>query len=210
MPSFSGSRHNKPRALQRKLKILYKPLAHWHPFTLQLLNWAVTVASVLFCLLMLPTRFVGMELLGIGPNWLLIWVVSWSVKRSFWEGILAGIVLGLLQDAMTSPHPTHVITLGCVGGLTSLLQKPRFIQEDFISIALIVFVMAVVAGSIFGLQLTWMNNADGGQSLRKVEYIWSYYQRVSLASAILSSLWAPIVYCPLNLWWQKIKLLEQG
>ncbi|QOV22203.1 rod shape-determining protein MreD [Anabaenopsis elenkinii] len=210
MPSFSGSKHNKPRGLQRKLKILYKPLAHWHPVTRQLLNWVVTAGSVLFCLLMLPTRSVGMELLGIGPDWLLIWVVSWSVKRSFWQGVLAGIVLGLLQDAMTSPHPTHAITLGFVGGLTSLLQKPRFIQEDFISIALIVFVMAVVAVTIFGIQLTWMNNGDGGESLRKIEYIWAYHKRVALASAILSSLWAPVVYYPLNLWWQKMKLLEQG
>lgn len=210
MPSLSSSKHNKPRCLQRKLKILYKPLAHWHPVTRQLLNWVVTAGSVLFCLLILPTRSVGMELLGIGPDWLLIWVVSWSVKRSFWQGVLAGIVLGLLQDAMTSPHPTHTITLGFVGGLTSLLQKPRFIQEDFISIALIVFVMAVVAVTIFGIQLTWMNNGDGGETLRKIEYIWAYHKRVALASAILSSLWAPVVYYPLNLWWQKMKLLEHG
>ncbi|GAX37070.1 hypothetical protein NIES3585_31100 [Nodularia sp. NIES-3585] len=210
MPSFSGSRHSKPRTPQRRLKMLNKPLERWHPGIRKLLNWAVTVGSVLFCLLMLPTRFLGMELLGIGPNWLLIWVVAWSVKRSVWEGMLAGIVLGLLQDAMTSPDPTHAITLGFVGFLTALLQKQRFMEEDFISIALIVFVMAVVAETIFGLQLTLMSYAEGGQSLRQVSSIWAYYQRVALASAILNSLWAPVIYYPLNLWWQKMKLLEQG
>ena len=202
MPSFLRSRHSKPRVPQRKFKIFIQPLKRWHPDVLKLTNWAVMVVSVLFCLLMLPTRFLGMELLGIGPNWLLIWVVAWSVKRSVWEGVLAGIVLGLLQDAMTSPDPTHAIALGCVGFLTSVLQKQRFIQEDFISIALIVFVMAIVAETIFGLQLALMNN-------RQVEYIWAYYQRGALASAILSSLWAPVVYYPLNLWWQKFKVLEQ-
>ncbi|TVP65454.1 MAG: rod shape-determining protein MreD [Nodularia sp. (in: Bacteria)] len=210
MPSFRRSRHSKPRVPQRRLKMLNKPLERWHPGTRRLLDWAVTVGSVLFCILMLPTRFLGMELLGIGPNWLLIWVVAWSVKRSVWEGMLSGIVLGLLQDAMTSPDPTHAITLGFVGFLTSLLQKQRFIEEDFISIALIVFVMAVVAQTIFGLQLTLMSYTETGQSLHQVEYIWAYYQRVALASAILSSLWAPVVYYPLNLWWQKMKLLEQG
>ncbi|MDH6060481.1 rod shape-determining protein MreD [Chrysosporum bergii ANA360D] len=210
MASFRGSRHRKSTGPRRKLKILNKPLAHWHPIVRQLLNWVVTVGSVLFCLLMLPTRFLGMELLGIGPNWLLIWVVAWSVKRSVWQGMLAGIVLGLLQDAMTSPEPTHAITLGFVGFLTGLVRKQHLIQEDFISIALIVFVMAILAESIFGLQLSFMGDADGGQSLPKVEYIWAYYQRAVLASAILSSLWAPILYYPLNLWWQKIKLLEQG
>ncbi len=208
MPSFKGSRHGKPRAPRRKFKIVTKPLERWHPSTRRLLDWSVTVGSVLFCVLMLPTRFLGMELLGIGPNWLLIWVVAWSVKRSVWEGMLAGIFLGLLQDAMTSPEPTHAITLGFVGFLTALLQKQRFIEEDFISIALIVFVMSIVAETIFGLQLTLMSYTGGGQ-IRQVESIWAYYQRVALASAILSSLWAPVVYYPLNLWWQKIKFLEQ-
>jgi rod shape-determining protein MreD len=202
MPSFGGTRQRMPKSPDRNSKIHFKSLSNWHPGIRQLLNWTVTVGSVLLCLLMLPTRFPGMELLGIGPNWLLIWVVSWSVKRTVFEGVLAGIVLGLLQDAMTAPDPTHAITLGIVGFLTGLIQKQRFIQEDFISIALIVFGMAIFSETIFGLQLTLMGDS-------KVEYIWAYYQRVTLASAILSSLWAPVVYYPLNLWWQQMKLLEQ-
>lgn len=210
MSLFGGSRRSQPRSSQRKSKMFNKPLARWHPGTRKLLDGAITVGSVLLCVLMLPTRFPGMELLGIGPNWLLIWVVAWSVKRSMWEGVLAGVILGLLQDAMTSPHPTHAIALGIVGFLTGLFQKQRFIQEDFISIALIVFVMSFLAETIFGFQLTLVGDTYGEQSLRQVEYIWAYYQRVVLASAILSSLWAPVVYYPLNLWWEKMKLLEQG
>ncbi|MEA5583478.1 rod shape-determining protein MreD [Nodularia harveyana UHCC-0300] len=197
LPLWKGT-PNKARAPQQRLFQLM-PIFYWDPVTRKLMNWAVIFGSVLFCVLMLPTRFFGMELLGIGPNWLLIWVVAWSVKRSVWEGIFAGVVLGLLQDAMTSPEPTHAMTLGFVGCLTALLQKQRFIQEDFISIALIVFVMAIVSETIFGLQLSWMGN-------RNVEDIWAYYQRGTLASAILSSLWGPVVYYPLNIWWQKCKL----
>jgi cell shape-determining protein MreD len=37
-----------------------------------------------------------------------------------------------------------------------------------------------------------------------IEDLWIYYQRSTLSSAILSSLWAPVVYYPLNHWWQKI------
>ncbi|MEH2027125.1 rod shape-determining protein MreD [Nostoc sp.] len=203
IPAFGGSRQKKPKSSERKSKFQIQPLARWHPGVRQLLGWIVTASSVLLCLLLLPTRFPGMELLGIGPNWLLIWVVAWSVKRTVFAGALAGIVLGLLQDSMTSPNPTHALSLGIVGVLTGLLQKQRFIEEDFISIAVIVFVMAVLAETIFGLQLTLLGNE------RKVTDIWTYYQRVALASAILSSLWAPVVYYPLNLWWQRMKLLEQ-
>ncbi|MEH1971405.1 MULTISPECIES: rod shape-determining protein MreD [unclassified Nostoc] len=203
IPAFGGSRQKKPKSSERKSKFQIQPLARWHPGIRQLLGWIVTLGSVLLCLLLLPTRLPGMELLGIGPNWLLIWVVAWSVKRTVFAGALAGIVLGLLQDSMTSPNPTHAISLGIVGVLTGLLQKQRFIEEDFISIAVIVFVMAVLAETIFGLELTLIGDE------RKVTDIWTYYQRVALASAILSSLWAPVVYYPLNLWWQRMKLLEQ-
>jgi rod shape-determining protein MreD len=167
-----------------------------------LLDCAVTAGSVLLCLLIMPTRLPGMELAGIGPNWLLIWVVAWSVKRSLFQGAMAGLVLGLIQDGMTSPDPTHVLSLMVAGVLTARIRKERYIQEDFISIALIVFGMAVFSESIFAAQLTFMgtNNVDD---------IWTYHQKVSLASAILSSLWAPVVYYPLNRWWQRLKLVEQ-
>ncbi|CDN17108.1 MAG: rod shape-determining protein MreD [Richelia sp.] len=193
-----------------KQKNYIPPLVNWHPQALQVLDWCVTFSTVILLLLMLLTRFPGMELLGIGPNWLLIWVVAWSVKRSALEGAVAGVVLGLLQDAMTAPHPTHALGLGVVGLITGLLQKQRFIQEDFISIALIVFGMSLLTETIFALQLIFVGDSAGADlPVRNPEYIWTYYQRIALASAILSSLWAPVVYFPLNRWWQKLKLAAQ-
>ncbi|HEY9615444.1 MAG TPA: rod shape-determining protein MreD [Microcoleaceae cyanobacterium] len=167
-----------------------------------LLNCAVTVGSVLLCLLILPTRLPGMELAGIGPNWLLIWVVTWSVKRSMFQGAMAGLVLGLIQDGMTANAPTHVFSLMLVGILTARLRKERYLQEDFISVALIAFGMAVVAETVTAIQYS----IRGDRSLID---IWTYHQLIALSSAILSSLWAPILYFPLNRWWQRMSALEQ-
>ncbi len=208
IPGFLGNKNKIATKPDRNFKSLIPQWKLWHPRVRQLLDCLVIFGSVLLCLLMLPTRLPGMELLGIGPNWLLIWVVAWSVKRSVFEGAVAGIVLGLLQDALTAPNPTHALSLGIVGMLTSLIQKQRFIQEDFISIALIVFGMAVIADTIFAVQLSLMGGSCGEECIRKVEDIWTYYQRVALASAILSSLWAPVVYYPLNHWWQQMKLIN--
>lgn len=179
-----------------------------HPYRRQLVNWAVTVGSTFLCLLVLPMRLPGMELLGVAPNWLLIWVVVWSVKRTVIQGAITGLALGLLQDGMTSPQPTHVLSLVVVGILTARLQKQRYIQEDFISIALIVFGMAVLAETITALQFSFLLRSEGSvevRAARNLAEIWTYHPQVALCSAILSSLWAPVVYYPLNRWWERGK-----
>ena len=172
-----------------------------HPISRPLANWGVTVISVLLCLMILPTRLPGMELAGIGPNWLLIWVVAWSVKRTMFQGAMAGLILGLLQDGMTAPFPTHTVSLVVIGVLTARLQKQRYIDEDFISVALIVFGMAVLAETVTAIQFS----LQGGRSLIE---IWTYHQFIALSSAILSSLWAPVVYFPLNRWWEQMGLID--
>lgn len=184
-------------------------ILRWHPYARQSLNWTVTVLSVLICLLILPTRLPGMELLSVGPNWLLIWVVAWSVKRTAWQGALAGLLLGMLQDAMTAPEPTHAISLAIVGILTARLQKQRYVQEEFISIALIVFGMAVIAETIIALQFTWISFTHSDLPHRTLTEVWTYHQRIALSSAILSSLWAPALYYPLNRWWDWMQSFEQ-
>ena len=156
------------------------------------------VGSVTLCLLLLPTRLPGMELLGIGPNWLLIWVVVWSIKRTPVQGAIAGTALGLVQDGMTSVYPSHIFSLVLVGMLTALMQKQRYIQEDFISVALIVFGMALLAETAIAIQYCFQGTREMGE-------VWADYQRIALASAILSSLWAPVLYYPLNRWWEQIK-----
>ncbi|MEO0458863.1 MAG: rod shape-determining protein MreD [Cyanobacteria bacterium P01_A01_bin.114] len=168
-----------------------------------LLNWCVTIGSVLLCLLISPTRFPGAELLGITPSWLMIWVVAWSVNRTVLDGAVAGLVLGLLQDGLTAHYPTHALSLMVVGILTARLQKQRYIQEDIISVALIVFGMAVVAETVMALQISAHHLLLPNSPYASLGEIWLYQQKTALSSAILSSLWAPALYYPLKRWWEK-------
>ncbi|WP_239121398.1 MULTISPECIES: rod shape-determining protein MreD [Spirulina sp. CCY15215] len=195
----------------------------------QIFDWIIIVGSVLICLLILPTRLPGTELLGIRPNWLLIWVVVWSVKRTPLQGAIAGIALGLIQDGMTAidgidvidgfdisipvdvntpteavntSYPSHIWSLTIVGILTALIDKKRYIQEDFISIALIVFGGAIISETITAAQYSM-------QDFRDVALVWTEHQRIALSSAVISSLWAPVIYYPLNRWWEFKKEKEQ-
>ncbi|MFS8868363.1 rod shape-determining protein MreD [Synechococcus sp. H65.1] len=180
------------------------------------LNWLVTVLSGLLAAVAPWWRGPGLELAGLTPDWPLIWVVCWSVRRKAWQGAVAGITLGFLQDALTNPYPTHALGLAVVGILAARLQKQRYVQEDFISIALIVFGMVVIAETLMALQWMWLSvfapAGAGGDGLasslaestgpRSLESIWWNHQRNVLTSAILSSLWAPALYWPLKCWWQ--------
>lgn len=160
-----------------------------------LIKLLITIISVLLCTQLLLTRIPGMEIFGIGPNWLLIWVVAWSSQSSIFEGLVAGLALGLVQDGMTAPYPTHIISLALVGFVTAFLQKQRFIQEDFISVALVTFIMAIIAETIIAIQLGLMGNQTFSE-------IWVHHQRIALGSAVISSLWAPVLYFPLSQFWK--------
>src|SRR6478672_271121 len=181
------------------------------PSARQFVNGLVTVGSVLLCVLVLPTRLPGMELLGISPNWLLIWVVAWSLKRTVFQGAVAGFALGMIQDGMTSSNPTHAFSLMVVGMLAARIRKQRYIQEDFTSVALIAFGMAVLAETVTAIQYSFQSDLfNSSFGTRNLLEIWTDHQRIALASAILSSLWAPVIYYPLNRWWERINLLEQS
>jgi rod shape-determining protein MreD len=142
-----------------------------------------------------------MELLGVGPSWLLIWLVAWSVQRSGVEGAIAGFILGLIHDGLTGYFPTHTLGLTLVGFLTARIQKQRFIQEDFVSVAIIVFGMTVLSQTAMALQISAHRLLVPNSLYPSLPEIWLQHQRIALSSAILSSLWATAVYYPLSRWW---------
>jgi rod shape-determining protein MreD len=174
---------------------------------LTLLNGLVIGFSVLICALLVPTRWPGMELISVAPNWLMMWVVAWSVKRSVWEGMVAGIALGAIQDGLSGSYlPSHVFSLVAVGVLTALLQKQRYIQEEVVSIAIITFFMTGIAEAVTAIQYILQTRTSFADIAASP--IWLRYQQVALASAILSSLWMPVLYYPLNSWWEKVESVE--
>lgn len=175
-------------------------------------NWLVTALSAIACSVAVWVQLPGMVLAGITPDWPLIWVVCWSVNRPAWQSAVAGIVMGLLQDSLTNGRPSHALGLALLGILTSRLNARRFIQEDFISVALIVFGMAIAYETVMAIQwslfLGW-NEGLGHWAAASLDSIWSNYRQVTLHSAIISSLWAPAVYLPLNLWWRQFDEHQQ-
>ncbi len=188
-------------------------IANLHPLLRNGLNVLAIVGSAGLCLLLLPTRFPGMEILGIGPSWLVMWTVAWSLSRSIWHAATAGIVLGLIQDGMTvtaianlGTIPTHVLSLTTVGVLTFWLCKRRYLTGEIIPVAVATFLLTIVSEFITGCQYLLQIAIDRSLdvSFSSLSHLWTNQSPVILITAILSSLWMPIIYYPLHLWWQKV------
>ena len=160
------------------------------------------VASFIICCSLMLLRVPGIELLETSPNWLLIWLIAWSLKQSFWYGAIAGLAVGWIYDGITSTAPSHVIGFTIVGVLTAGLQKQKYTREDFISVAFIVFFMTVVLETIFALQYLRTHWLTWAEVIPK-------YREIVMVSATITSLWSPIFYYPFNLGQQKIKQLSR-
>jgi rod shape-determining protein MreD len=188
-------------------------IANLHPSARNALNLAAIVISGGLCLLLSPTRFPGMEVLGIGPSWLVMWTIVWSLRRSMWHAATAGIVLGLIQDRMTLPDtdplgtlPSHVLSLTAVGVLTVWLEKRRYITDAPISASIAAFMLTIVSEAIIGSQFLLRNTRNGfqGINLDGLSYLWIDRSSVTLVAAVLSALWMPVLYFPLHMWWKRV------
>jgi rod shape-determining protein MreD len=82
-----------------------------------------------------------------------------------------------------------------VGVITASLNKERYIEENIVSMALIVFAMTIVAETVLALQYFWLHFSSPGSFLQD-------YLRITSTSALITSLWTPAIHLPLNGWWK--------
>ena len=161
------------------------------------LNILVIVTSLAGCCILSLMSFPGMELFGISPNWLLIWLITWSVRRSIWQAIIAGICVGWIYDALTIANPSHVLSFIVAGAITASLDKDKYLAENFVSVAILVFFMTIVVETIIAIQYFWL------QIIPFNEVLYNYLKIVA-SSVVITSLWTPLIYIPLNKWWKTI------
>ncbi len=167
----------------------------------RVVNPLIMVTSIAICLLLSLNRWPGISLEGIGPNWLLIWLIVWSIDRTLLQGIFAGICLGLLQDGLTAPWPTHALGFGLVGGISVLLYNRRFWKTDLLMTPLLVMVMVALNEGILLLQFAW----GEGQSL---SHLWQQQYQIFWIGPLLSGLLTPALYWPLQQWWSYLERLR--
>jgi rod shape-determining protein MreD len=83
--------------------------------------------------------------------------------------------------------------------LSSSLKTQKYLGEDFISVAFVVFFMTCLSEGIFAWQY-------GREHLMTMTDLLYKYRQVVIISAIITSLWSPAFYYPVNLWQKKLGL----
>jgi rod shape-determining protein MreD len=166
---------------------------------LKVINLLFVTVSIAVCIILMLVDLPGMELLEVNPNWLLIWVVAWSVNRTAWQGAIAGLIIGCIYDGVVISTPSHILSFVVVGVLTSNLKTQKYLGEDFISVAFVVFFMTFLSEAIFALQYATEYSIGMIDLMQK-------YQQVVIVSAIITSLWSPAFYYPVNLWQKRLGL----
>jgi rod shape-determining protein MreD len=171
----------------------------------------IIAISAAICILMLPTRWPGMELLGVGPSWLVMWLVAWTLHRSIGSSLIAATILGLIQDGMTGGQLnlygltlSHVISLIVVVLTVDRLHKRQYVTSSVFGAVVLAFGMTILSEIILCGQhlLDLANFQFTGSEAISIDTIWQDRSRSILISALVSSIWMPLLYYPLSRRWQ--------
>lgn len=114
--------------------------------------WLATGLSAIALVLLMLVRFPGLELAGVAPHWVLLWLIAWAPGRAVWQGIVAGISLGFLMDALSSPYPSHALGLAIVGGLLTYGYRRRWFSLNPLVLMSLCFGLALLLEMVTALQ----------------------------------------------------------
>ncbi|AZB71635.2 rod shape-determining protein MreD [Synechococcus elongatus] len=114
--------------------------------------WLATGLSALGLTLLMLVRLPGLELAGIAPHWVLLWLITWAPGHAVWQGIVAGVTLGLLLDALSTPYPTHALGLAIAGWLITAGYRRRWFSLEPIALVSLCFGLAILIEATTALQ----------------------------------------------------------
>lgn len=114
--------------------------------------WLATGLSALGLVLLMLVRLPGLELAGISPHWVLLWLITWVPGHAVWQGIVAGVTLGFLLDAISMPYPTQALGLAIVGGLIAYGYRRRWFSLEPLALMALCFGLAILLEAVTALQ----------------------------------------------------------
>jgi len=119
------------------------------------MRWIIPL--LLACTLVQSTAIPGLVTFNLRPDLALVLIVGWGSIRGWAEGLLAGLIGGLLRD-MTSAAPfgVNALALGVLGLVAGL------VMDRLARTSILLPVLAAVGGSVAGFFLSVLGLQAGG------------------------------------------------
>ena len=116
--------------------------------------WSFSILLVPFLTLLSPS---WLSLGGVGPCWAVLWLLPWSLEEGMVSSVAAGLVLGLLLDAISAGGPTPMPVLIALGFWWGWLGKYGSLIEGTLNLGLLAWIGSVFYGLSLWLQIIISN-----------------------------------------------------
>ncbi|MEO8456832.1 MAG: rod shape-determining protein MreD [Chloroflexota bacterium] len=144
-------------------------------------SWLLAVANV--------SAFSYIKVLGVTPDFVLIFAACWAVVRGEPEALFVVPVAGLARDLTTSdPLGTSMLAFVPIV-LLAAVARQQVIDSDFPPAIAVVAAGTLAFGIIQSLVL-----ALTGESVA----VWEVFLRVIVPGIVVNALFTPIVYLPVR------------
>ena len=127
-----------------------------------------------------------LQLAGVPPSWAALWLLPWALVDGPFSGVLAGVALGLLLDALHAGPVSEIPALALLGWWWGRLGRKTPPLERSFSLGLLALLGAALQGGSLWLQQLWWGEVNAAAL------------HTLLAQTLLTGLLAPLV-CSLQL-----------
>ena len=149
-------------------------------------RFLMIAGSMLGMLVLQSTLFYNLRIFGTRPDLILAVVGSIALLRGWAQGLLWGVLGGLLEDLITGSLPgSHALAKSITGFILGLLEGKVF-KENPLLPAVALFVGSLIEGIIFFM-------AAGAFGHIKWNFI-TALRRTVWPSAVVTAVFAPVVY----------------
>ena len=124
---------------------------------------------------------------GVSPSWAVLWLLPWVLDKGKFYGLLTGLCLGILLDALSISGVTQIPALMLLGFWWSSNETQRPPFELSLNLGLLAFLGTIICSFSLWLQLSL------GKSFLLSPWFNGWAFHTVIAQSILTGLLAPMI-----------------
>lgn len=135
--------------------------------------------------LLQSTVVARIQILGVSPDLVLLFIVGWVLYRGVGEGIVVALVSGLILDALSgAPFGLRLVSLAVASGIVGLgelnvFRSAWFLPYVTVAVATLIYQgLFLLLASLLGVPVIW----------------WPTMWRLVLPVVVVNTLCMPLVY----------------